>query len=186
LRTPAFALAIALTGVSLTLRAQEHAHAIGEPAALQPLAQQARRVATALAFLGQPLPASDRQAIDEAVAMGDVSAAAGRLQEILDRYVLARVHINPESRVKVEQGDARPELVQGGTRLFLVKVINEGGVRAPLVVQSPNSERVYVPAWVSGGSPEPKNQMTDADVRDRWADISLYTAAPMRPRRAAR
>ena len=118
----------------------------------------------------------------EAIAMSDESAAAARLQQILDRYVLARVHINPESRVKVEQGDARPELVQGGSRLFLVKVINEGGVRAPLAVQSPNSERVYVPAWVSGGAPEPKHQLAAADVRDRWADISLYTAAPMRAR----
>ena len=38
---------------------------------------------------------------------------------------------------------AVPELVQGGTRLFLVKVLNEAGVTAPLAVQSPNSGRVF-------------------------------------------
>ena len=173
------ALGIALSTVTLTVRAQEHVHPTVEPVALQPLAQQARRVQIALAFLGQPLPSPDRQAIDDAIAMTDEPAAVARLQQILDRYVIARVHINPESRVKVEQGDAKPELVQAGTRLFLVKVINEGGVRAPLAVQSPNSARVYVPA---SNSPEPKKQMTDADVRDRWADIALFTAAPMRPR----
>jgi len=177
-RAHALLLTIALCGLTRTLYAQEHAHP-ASPVALQPLAQQARRVETALAFLGQPLPATDREALDEAIAMSDESAAVDHLQQILDRSVIAHVHINPESRVKVEQGDAKPELVQGGTRLFLVKVINEAGVRAALTVQSPNSERVYVRA---SGSPEPAQQMTDMDVPDRWAEIALYTGAPMRPR----
>ena len=60
------------------------------------------------------------------------------LESILDAHVLLNVDINPESRVKVEEGAAKPELVEAGTRLFLVKVINNGNVRAPLVVQSPN------------------------------------------------
>jgi hypothetical protein len=177
-RAHALVLTVALCGVTPALHAQEHTHATSA-VPLQPLAQQARRVETALAFLGQPLPAADRQALDDAIAMSDESAAADRLQQILDRYVIAHVHINPESRVKVEQGDAQPELVQNGTRLFLVKVLNDAGVRAVLALQSPNSERVYVRA---SGSPEPQQQMTDADVRDRWADIALYTGAPMRPR----
>jgi hypothetical protein len=81
--------------------------------------------------------------------------------------------------VKAEQGAAGPELVQGGTRLFLVKVLNEAGVTAPLAVQSPNSGRVYI---TSRGSPEPPKELTDVQVRERWADISFYTAQPMRPR----
>ena len=180
-RAHALLLTIALSGVTLTLRAQDHAHAAA-PVALQPLAQQARRVETTLAFLGQPLTPAERQAIDGAVGMADETEAAARLQQILDAHVIAHVHVNAESRVKVEQGNAKPELVQGGTRLFLVKVVNEGGVTAPLTVQSPNGERVYIPSWSSGLSPEPKQQMTDADVRDRWAQIALYTGAPMRSR----
>ena len=176
----AIAAAIAVAALTLGLHAQEHVHPTSsEPVPLQPLAQQARRLETALAYLGQPLPSDDRQALDEAVAMTDEGKGASRLQEVLDRHTLVTVHINPESRVKVEQAAAKPELVQGGTRLFLVKVINEAGVTAPLAVQSPNSGRVFVP---SRGVPEPPKDLTDRDVRERWADISLYTASPMRPR----
>ena len=172
--------AILFLALTLGLRAQEHVHTTtAEPVPLQPLAQQVRRLETALAYLGQPLPAADRRAFDEAIAMSDGPAAVSRLQQVLDRYVLATVHINPESRVKVGQGAARPELLQGGTRLFLVKVVNEAGVTAPLAVQSPNSGRVFVP---SRGVPEAPKELTEVQVRERWADISLYTASPMRPR----
>ena len=95
------------------------------------------------------------------------------------RYVLARVHINPESRVRVEAGRAKPELVEGGTRLFLVKVINEAHVTAPLAVQSANTGPVYIR---SSGSPRARMELTEAHVRDRWADISIYDKPPMRPR----
>ena len=172
--------AILFVALTLGLRAQEHVHTTtAEPVALQPLAQQIRRLETALAYLGQPLPPADRKAFDEAIAMSDAAAAVSRLQEILDRYVIATVHINPESRVKVEQGAARPDLLQGGTRLFLVKVVNEAGVTAPLTVQSPNSGRVFIQ---SRGVPEAPKELTDVQVRERWADVSLYTASPMRPR----
>ena len=112
-----------------------------QPVPLQPLAQQTRRLEAALGYLGQPLPPADRSAINDAIAMSDEAAAVARLQEVLDRHVLAGVHISPESRVKVTPGSARPELVQGGTRLFLVKVLNDAHVTAPLTVQSPNSGR---------------------------------------------
>ena len=172
--------AIVILALTLGLRAQEHIHTTtAEPVPIQPLAQQVRRLETALAYLGQPLPAADRKTFDEAIAMRDATGAVSRLQEVLDRYVLATVHINPESRVKVAQGAARPELLEGGTRLFLVKVVNEAGVTAPVTVQSPNSGRVFIP---SRGVPEAPKELTEVQVRDRWADISLYTASPMRPR----
>src|SRR4029077_8103898 len=86
------------------LRAQEHTHPADDSSvALQPLAQQVRRVETALAYLGQPLSADERNAIDGAIGMADTAAAVSSLQQILDRHVLATVHINPESRVKGEQ-----------------------------------------------------------------------------------
>ncbi|HEY7057734.1 MAG TPA: CehA/McbA family metallohydrolase [Vicinamibacterales bacterium] len=179
LRIPLALLAL-VVGLTLTLRAQEHAHTPTiAHVPLQPLALQARRVETTLQYLGQPLTEADRRGINDALTLGDEPAATARLQEILDQYVLATVHINPESRVSVEQGSARPELVQGGTRLFLVKVLNDAGVTAPLVVRSPNSGRVYIP---SRNSPEPKKELTDAQVRERWADISLYDKSPMRAR----
>ncbi len=166
--------------LTLALGAQAPAHStVGASVPLQPLAQQARRLVPALRYLGQPLPASDHDAINAATSMPEERSGVVRIQQILDKYVLANVHINPESRVKVEQGAAKPELVQGGTRLFLVKVLNEAHVTAPLVVQSPNSGRVYVP---SRGTPRARIELTDADVRDRWAELSIFDRPPMRPR----
>lgn len=181
MRVPRAVLTVVLVlALTLTLAARQREPRAAVP--LQPLAQQARRVETSLRFLGEPLPPADHQAINEATAMPDESAGVARLQQIFDRYTLATVHISAESRVRVEQGAARPELVQDGTRLFLVKVINEAGVTAPLTVQSPNIGRVYISAFNGGGSPEPKKVLTDVDVRQRWADMSIYTQAPMRPR----
>src|SRR5688572_27140573 len=68
---------------------------------LQPLAQQARRLETALRYLGEPLSDADRQALDEAVAMTDEAAAVARLQQMLDARALITVHISPESRVRL-------------------------------------------------------------------------------------
>jgi hypothetical protein len=149
------------------------------PVALQPLAQQARRVETTLAYLGQPIAAADHRLIDDAMAVGDEEEGVRQVQTALDKYVLAVVRINPESRVSVEQGPAAPELVESGTRVFLVKVLNESGVTAPLRVDSPNSGDVFLR---SDGSPEPLRTVTTREVRERWASISLYNRQPA-PRR---
>ena len=97
-----------LLGLTLSLPAQQREGSdasLGVP--LQPLAQQVRRLESALRYLGQPLPAADHLAINHAVALPDETAAA-RLQAVLDRHVLTTVRINPESRVSVEPGAAKP------------------------------------------------------------------------------
>ena len=149
------------------------------PAPLQPVAQQVRRLETALAYLGQPLLEADQKEINSAIGDTDESAAVERLERVLDKYALAIIEINPESRVKVEQGPAKPELVEGGTRLFLVKVLNQARVTAPLKVSSPNSGNVYI---TSNGAPEPALKLTPKDAQDKWASISIYDKPPM-PRR---
>jgi len=159
--------------------AQEAAHqhpAAAPPVALQPLAQQVRQLEEALNYLGQPLPAVSHKRINDAIGDPDQGAAVAQIEAALDPYVLATVDINPESRVKVEQGAARPELVEAGTRLFLVKVINNGHVTAPLAVESPNSGAVYIR---STGNPAPPIQLTPRESAERWADISLYQRPPM-------
>ena len=59
---------------------------------------------------------------------------AGRRRRPRPRFSIATrwctSHINPESRVKVTAGAAAPLLVQAGTRVFLVKVVNEAGITA--------------------------------------------------------
>jgi len=147
--------------------------------ALQPFAQQIRQVETSLAYLGQPLAKQDQDAINQAIANHDEAAAVAQLEQILDKYVLAVVDINPESRVKVQLGPAKPELVEAGTRVFLVKVINKAGVTAKLEAESPNALPVYVQ---SNGSPEPPKKLSPADVPDRWMDGELYDKDPMSER----
>jgi len=159
------------------------------------LAAQVSRLAEALDYIGAPLAAADRQALDAAVhdaeklpardARGRETAQAGAtaaMQKILDRYALFDVHINPESRVKVTAGAAKAELVQQGWRTFLVKVRNEAGVTAPLKVESPQGQRVW--ARGPGGfsqSPRPQQTITPRDVADRWVELSLFDKPPLTP-----
>src|SRR5215468_7883371 len=105
--------------------------------ALQPFAQQVRQVESTLSYLGQPLAEQDQEVINRAIGEFDEAAAIVGLEQILDKYTLAVVDINPESRVKVQPGAAKPELVEAGARIFLVKVLNHAGVTATLEVQAP-------------------------------------------------
>ena len=146
---------------------------------LQPFAEQIRQVETTLAYLGEPLQPQDLNAINAAIGVTDEGRAISGLEQILDKYTLATVDINPESRVKVQQGEAKPELVEAGTRLFLIKVVNSAGVTARLQVKSPNALPVYIP---SNGSAEPPKEISAADVRDRWMAIDLYDKEPMSER----
>ncbi len=146
---------------------------------LQPFAVLARRVESALDYLGQPLAAADRQALAAALANTDDHAGVTAATAILDRYALVHVHIDPESRVKVTQGTAAPALVQAGTRVFLVKVVNEAGITAPLRVASPQSRPVSLP---SRGAPDPPQTISARDIKDRWADVSLFDKQPLTDR----
>ena len=147
--------------------------------ALQPLALQVRQVQEALGFLGQPLLAADAERINRAMGRPEEAAAVAELERILDQYALFVVTINAESRVKAELGPAKPELAQEGTRLFLVKVVNDAGVTAKLQVQSENSGAAYVR---SNGSAEPSVRLTAEESQQRWADISFYDKNPMSER----
>src|SRR6266576_5998697 len=146
---------------------------------LQPFAQQVRQVETSLAYLGQPLTQNDGDAINQAIGNASEAAAIDLLEQILDQYRLAIVDINAEGRVKVLPGPAKPVLVEAGTRIFLVKVINKAGVTAPLIAESPNALPVFAQ---SDSSPEPPKKISAADSRDRWMDLELYDKAPMSTR----
>ncbi len=136
------------------------------PVEYQPLAAQVTRLLEALEMLGDPLAASDatqlRRFLDSAA---DPKQAVVEIQKILDRHCLVGVNINPQSRVKVEQGPARPELMEQGWRTFLVKVHNEAGVTAVLAVSSPN-------AGPMAGSPQ---------AARRWLDLQMFNKQPLRP-----
>jgi len=166
MQTGNIALAAVVLGIGL----------YGQTVALQPFAQQVRRLEDALSYLGQPLPHAVHEKINRAMALDDEVVAVRTIREALEPYVLAVVNINPESRVKVTQGFAKAELVQNGARLFLVRVENEAGVTAKLTVTSPNSGPTSIK---SRGEAEPKMELTAQTVKERWADISIHDQSPM-------
>jgi hypothetical protein len=170
---PAFCVLMMLHGLTAASGAAQ------TRVSLQPFAQQVRQVETTLAYLGQPLTESDQAAINQVLAETDEAAAVAHLQRILDKYSLAIVDINAEGRVKVQVGEAKAELVEAGTRIFLVKVLNKAGVTAPLVAESPNALPVFVQSDLS---PEPPKVIAPADAGDRWMGMELYDKDPMSPR----
>src|ERR1044071_3193002 len=103
---------------------------------LQPLAAQSIRVVETLDSLGAPLAANEKKAVLDAARSADAAKGVADIQRVLDRHCILLVEINPESRVKVNPGPARPELQEQGWRTFLVRVTNEAGVTAPLAITS--------------------------------------------------
>ncbi len=132
----------------------------------QPFAAQIRRVLQASEALGTPLAPASLDAIEAALRNPDKAASVVAIQKVLDAYCLFGVHINPEMRVEVRPGPAKPELVEQGWRQFLVKVANESGTTAPLRATSPNAKAL-------AGSPA-------ADVENRWLDLMMFDHQPLR------
>jgi hypothetical protein len=144
----------------------------------QPLAAQVRRIVEALDYLGQPMPAAVRSAVQAAATGADERESATAIQQALDPLCLAVVEINPESRVKAQTGPAAKGLVQQGWTVFLVKVINQAGVTAPLEVESPNAAAVVAS---SSSLPEPPPGISPAEIENRWADVQTFDDRPMTP-----
>jgi len=100
----------------------------------QPLLAQAKRLVETLDWMGSPLPTKTKAALDRAAQEKDDAQAVRSVQEALDPQCLLSLRINPESRVTVVQGPAKPQLVQGDWRLFLIKIQNDAGVTSALHV----------------------------------------------------
>ena len=151
---------------------------------LQPLIAQVKRLVEVLSYLGAPLSPADTQALEKAAKESDAAQVIREVQNVLDRYCLADIQINPEGRLKVAQGAAKPELAEQGWRTFLVKVRNEAGVTGQLQVESPNALPIYARAKASPDSPlshSPKPAITQGDVATRWLETSLYNKPPLKP-----
>ena len=132
---------------------------------LQPLAAEAHRVVETMDHLGAPLAAEDRDAIAAAAKGDDSAKGVEQIQRALDKYCLLLVSINPESRVNVNRGPTKAELLEDGYRTFLLKVVNDAGVTAELHIESPNG------GWLAG---TPKGE-----ISQRWLGIEPYTSQPM-------
>jgi len=144
----------------------------------QPFIAATERLLEALVFVGAPLSNPDQETVQAAMRSDDQDEAVAQIQGVLDRYTVAGVHINPESRVKVAEGPTRKNLVQQGWRTFLVKVHNEAGITPQLVAESPNAGPQYKR---STGSPDPKSEISQSDVAQRFLDLEMYNNPPLKP-----
>jgi hypothetical protein len=174
----------AIQGMSLPARAAElPSLPVVHNVELQPLIAQVKRVLEATDYLGTPVSASDKQALEAAFKQTDADEASEAIQRVLDKYCLLAVNINPESRVKVASGPAKPELIEKGWRQFLVKVHNESGVTAELRAVSPNALSLYESG--SGSTPSDKAYRKRGDSKqpnasELWLDLQMFTSQPLR------
>lgn len=134
---------------------------------LQPLAAQVARLQDALDYLGSPLSAAERRGLAEAAAMSDSARATARIQEILDPHCLLGITIAPTMRLNISRGPARPELIEQGWRVFLVKVENRAGTHNMLHVESPNALRLH------GADQEA--------IATRWLEVGMFGGQPLLP-----
>ena len=148
----------------------------------QPLVEATKRLQSALDYVGAPLQPADTRALNAALEHEDTSKSIEAIQQVLDKYCLVGVNVNPESRVKVAEGTAEKELMQQGWRSFLIKVHNEAGVTAPLVATSPNAAPLYQRGRGARQAPlrdDPK-LVRPNQVNTRFLDIEMYDKQPLK------
>jgi len=146
----------------------------------QPLLAQAIRLKDALSFLGSSLTKEDEKRLTSLQHQAITQQTSRLVQEILDPYCLAVININPESRVKVLRGTAKPRLIQNGWVSYLVKVNNDAGVTSQLQVESPNAATpLYAPSY--DPRVDKKKILTPGDVDNRFLEMQIYRNPPMLP-----
>ena len=144
----------------------------------QPFAAHTRRVLEALEQVGEPLSSEDQQGFQAALAdEQQPQRATEKIESILDKRALFVVEINPEMRVKVARGPSKAELVEGGWRVFLVKIQNASGTTAKLRAHSPQGEKVF-----SQGNQRGRANAGAADavpIQERWLDMQVVERQPL-------
>lgn len=143
----------------------------------QPFASATKRLLESLDYIGAPLPDAERATVEAALQSATASEALEAIQKVLDKHCLAGVQINPESRVKIEEGPVPKELVQHGWRSFLVKVHNEAAVTAELLAEGPHSKPMQIR---STGKPDPEVAITDHELRERFLEMTSFGDRPMK------
>ena len=120
----------------------------------------AKKLVDALDFVGCPISLTNQNKLIQANKIEDV-------EEVFDPLSLACITINPESRVKVKGLMKTPNLIEKGWSVYLIKVVNEAGVTAPLKVDSPQSFPL---------ANSPPNLLAD-----RWIDLEIFRNRPLNP-----
>jgi hypothetical protein len=145
------AVALSLSGPSVV---PAFGHSFGTPAGVaagpitqgvdkQPLIAHVDRLVKAMSFVGAPISDADRNAIAAAGQLADVQAVI-TLQQILDKYALVRVTIDPLRKTIVQPSSGTTnQLLKDGWTTFLVKINNQAGSNDFLDVDSPEAAMPY-------------------------------------------
>ena len=144
----------------------------------QPLVANIQRLTDAFQYLGHSLGYQDSAEFRRAVQSKD----SRQLQRLLDQHALLVVHINPESRVKVQRGPAPAQLHQGGFTPFLVKVLNESTVTKRLRILSPQSGARYAGVATFSLGRQQQQSLASEDkavAADRFLQVEMFDSPPM-------
>jgi hypothetical protein len=141
----------------------------------QPVAAQVKRLIEATDYVGVPFDEKDKKQLESAIDKGDIR----EIQKVLDSYCLFGVHINPEMRVKVATGPAKPELIEQGWQQFLVKVENQAGTTAPLEAVSPNAQSRFESGSANNPSDKFFKKAKKSGDDDLWLDMMMFNNQPM-------
>ncbi|MCW3112836.1 MAG: hypothetical protein JWR18_1232 [Segetibacter sp.] len=144
----------------------------------QPLLSQALRIGEALNYIGNALPQHATARLQELKNLPYNAKTVKAIQEILDPYCLAEVEINPEARVKVSAGPAKPELIQEGWKSYLVKVHNQAHIVTRLAAESPNASPLFYTSTFSHRM-LPKNKLTQGQLDNSFLQMAMYRDRPL-------
>src|SRR3954467_15793305 len=148
----------------------------------QPFSSQVKRIVEATDLLGAPFTAEEKESIAKLIQAGNSGDALAQVQQILDRHCLFGLQINPEMRVKVAQGAAKPELVEQGWRVFLVKVQNDSGATADLRAVSPNAVSLYEGPPANSASDKAFKSAAKPQASERWLELQTFDSQPLNRR----
>lgn len=175
------------TLISFRLIAQhEHHHTLvgGQlplitPVEAQPFIAQALRIDEALKFVGNSLPEEISARLSALAKDRYDQQTVQEIQQLLDPHCLAFVQINPESRVKVLEGSARPLLMQEGWTSFLIKVHNEAHITAELVPESVNAKPVLHRSTAAHRM-KPEHAITAGELDNQFVEMAIYQGRPLK------
>ncbi|HVW02834.1 MAG TPA: CehA/McbA family metallohydrolase, partial [Planctomycetaceae bacterium] len=93
------------------------------------------------------------------------------------------VTINPEMRVRVQRGPAKPVLQQAGFTPLVVKIVNQSTVARPLRITSPQAGPVYAGAALAILKRQAQTELNDNENRegktDRFLSVEMFHSPPM-------
>ena len=138
----------------------------------QPLLAQVHRLTEALDVVGRPLNSEALERIAAAKQLASDAEVVNAVQQVLDPLCLATVEVQQTGPSRVSAGTAKPELLEQGWRVFLIKVINRHGRTGRLFVESPNARKHIVASGIISNRNSSLNIQNFSQIKQK-VEISI-------------